>query len=131
VSSENVHDTDFLLLFLGEKTHICESCGKAFLTFFYLNKHIKTAHLKLRPFICEYCNKAFSSKFALRTHIRQHTNETPYKCEICGDGFRQNVSLRAHRKSKHNIIEPKTCACSVCGKQFSSDQAVISHMRLH
>jgi DNA-directed RNA polymerase subunit M/transcription elongation factor TFIIS/predicted nucleic acid-binding protein len=115
----------------GEKTHICESCGKAFLTFFYLNKHIKTAHLKLRPFICEYCNKAFSSKFALRTHIRQHTNETPYKCEICGDGFRQNVSLRAHRKSKHNIIEPKTCACSVCGKQFSSDQAVISHMRLH
>ncbi|RZB39295.1 hypothetical protein BDFB_006418 [Asbolus verrucosus] len=115
----------------GEKAHICESCGKAFLTFFYLNKHIKTAHLKLRPFICEYCHKAFSSKFALRTHIRQHTNETPYKCEICGDGFRQNVSLRAHRKSKHNIIEPKTCACPVCGKQFGSDQAIISHMRLH
>ncbi|XP_044255985.1 zinc finger protein 77-like isoform X2 [Tribolium madens] len=115
----------------GEKTHICESCGKTFLTLFYLNKHVKTAHLKLRPYICKYCNKAFSSKFAMRTHVRQHTNETPYKCEVCGDGFRQNVSLRAHRKSKHNIIEPKNCACTVCGKLFGSEQAIISHMRLH
>lgn len=101
------------------------------MTFFYLNKHIKTTHLKLRPFICEYCKKGFSSKFALRTHVRQHTNETPYKCEVCAEGFRQNVSLRAHRKSKHNIIEPKTCACPVCGKLFGSDQAIVSHMRLH
>ncbi|CAH1232248.1 unnamed protein product [Diabrotica balteata] len=76
-------------------------------------------HQKLRPFECEQCQRKFSSKFALRTHERQHTQDMPFTCNICGQSFRQKVSLKGHRKTVHNIEEPLTCACEVCGKWFS------------
>ncbi|CAG9860144.1 unnamed protein product [Phyllotreta striolata] len=115
----------------GEKSHICDLCGKSFLTFYNLSKHKKMTHQKLRPFQCEYCQKKFSSKFALRTHERQHTLDAPFKCDLCNQSFRQKVSLKSHKKSVHNVEEPLTCACEVCGKRFSSKFAVMSHMRLH
>uniref|UniRef100_A0A6P7F2K6 Gastrula zinc finger protein XlCGF52.1-like n=1 Tax=Diabrotica virgifera virgifera TaxID=50390 RepID=A0A6P7F2K6_DIAVI len=115
----------------SERPHICDICGKSFLTFYNLNKHKKMTHQKLRPFECEQCQRKFSSKFALRTHERQHTQDMPFTCNICGQSFRQKVSLKGHRKTVHNIEEPLTCACEVCGKWFSSKFAVMSHMRLH
>jgi KRAB domain-containing zinc finger protein len=119
------------VVFAGEPTHMCDTCGKKFFSTNRLNIHMKMTHMKLRPHVCEFCNKGFSSKFALRTHRRQHTNETPYRCEVCGEGFRQNVSLKGHKKSKHNIEEPKICECKECGKGFASEWALKTHQRLH
>lgn len=63
-------------LVLGEKEHVCTTCGKAFSNARVLKTHMNI-HTGSRPFTCDICLRTFTHYSALATHRKtQHSNET-------------------------------------------------------
>ncbi|KAM9737223.1 uncharacterized protein zbtb22a [Menidia menidia] len=65
------------------KLHRCH-CGKAYALKSMRDRHVKMAHLNLRPFGCPVCSKSFKMKHHLTKHLRTHGGLRPYECSLCG-----------------------------------------------
>lgn len=62
----------------GDKSHLCELCGRAFVFRKSLNTHIRYNHLgQERPkhFMCSTCGHTCTSRNHLEKHERIHTDE--------------------------------------------------------
>ncbi|XP_045501010.1 zinc finger protein 184-like isoform X2 [Colias croceus] len=119
-----------------EKRHICDVCGKGFMTNALLMFHKRThsavkafkcgecgkafhnrvnllthgrVHSERRPHVCCACGKAFKCKAALDRHLLSHTGDKPYKCEVCGKAFAQSYSCKVHVRTVH-LKQPSTSA---------------------
>ena len=89
----------------------CEKCGKRFTVQCNLNQHIKSIHIKDKPFKCKHCKLGFIRKDKLREHERIHTGERPYQCNYCKQKFARKSSLNKHIKTH---IGFKCRYCKVC-----------------
>ncbi|XP_033482954.2 uncharacterized protein LOC117257134 [Epinephelus lanceolatus] len=87
---ENNSNTD-------EKSHKCDTCGKAFLYRYNLNIH-QRIHTGEKPFMCKTCGRAFRQTSHLTAHMRIHTGEKPHICRICGKRFSDISMLKRHFK---------------------------------
>ncbi|XP_045121767.1 zinc finger protein 99-like isoform X1 [Portunus trituberculatus] len=88
------------------KTHLCNTCGKKFISSSLLRYHHEQVHLHKRQHCCEYCGSAYKSKSALTYHLKAHTGERPYKCEECGMGFHRPSTLKTHIEGTHHRPYP-------------------------
>jgi len=115
------------LLTHGEKSHICDICGKGFVRARYLRNH-RRSHTGEKPFTCLICGKSFTQDSVLRKHKWTHTGEKPYKCSICGARFGYKEAL-----NKHTLIHTggKPNTCKKCGKECGSQKDYRLHMRAH
>lgn len=82
--------------YYSEKT--CEICERKFVNGKTLSKHVKSVHLKIKPFICNVCGFKCSRKSVLEVHSRQHKKEKPLECNICQFKTRDQSSLQTHKK---------------------------------
>lgn len=98
------------LIHKGEKKHLCNFCGKSFLSKGQLKVH-ERSHTKEKPFKCLVCSKAFAYRESLVTHSTLHTGIKPYLCEACGNRFSCVGNLQKHRKTR-----PDTCGLPIYGK---------------
>ncbi|XP_049893349.1 zinc finger and SCAN domain-containing protein 12-like [Epinephelus moara] len=87
---ENNSNTD-------EKSHKCDTCGKAFLYRYNLKIH-QRIHTGEKPFTCKTCGRAFRQTSHLTAHMRIHTGEKPHLCRICGKRFSDIRVLERHFK---------------------------------
>jgi len=99
---------------LKEKPYKCLDCDKAFACQNYLSEHRKV-HSHENQFKCVLCDKTFSSNKVLKRHIRVHTGEKPFKCEYCGKRFAAASNLSEHR-TLHTGRLPYTC--DICHGKF-------------
>ncbi|XP_063991787.1 zinc finger protein 436-like [Diachasmimorpha longicaudata] len=117
---------------LGEKTQICQICGKKFFRKADLNTHLNI-HLGTSQSICDICGRKFNHVSNLIRHARVHAGIKPYPCSICGKRFTQISSVvrhkRIHDKKSGSTTETAGDAevkklikrkhyCKVCGDTF-------------
>merc|ERR1712129_448196 len=91
------------------KPHVCKQCGKSFITFNVLTKHV-LVHGPRAPTTCLQCNK---SVLCLKDHIKTHTEEKKYDCEHCGKSFTKR-NLQKH--VKFHSDNRKRYQCEPCGQ---------------
>lgn len=82
---------------LGEKSQLCEICGKSFFRKTDLRTHLNV-HLGTNICICEVCGKKFNHISNLIRHCRMHSGVKLYPCSICGKRFTQISSLARHKR---------------------------------
>ncbi|XP_031833984.1 uncharacterized protein LOC116427599 [Nomia melanderi] len=97
---------------LGEKSQLCEICGKGFFRKADLRTHLNI-HLGTNTCICEICGRKFNHISNLIRHSRMHAGIKPYPCSICGKRFTQISSLARHKRiherfKKDTVLETQT-----------------------
>ncbi|KAK4167595.1 putative zinc finger protein 467 protein [Cladorrhinum sp. PSN259] len=147
-----------------EKDHVCPECGKAFMTgtrlrrhgevhkgaekyrcrgydcslsfrkHQTLQRHIREAHLGLKPFVCttDGCtSEGFDSAGALRRHVQRDHGTIRFWCDECQDeegnkaGFTTLLMLQTHARDH--------VRCAFCPERgvFRGQAAYHHHMDIH
>ncbi|KAL0266795.1 UNVERIFIED_CONTAM: hypothetical protein PYX00_009244 [Menopon gallinae] len=112
---------------VGNKSHLCDICGKSFLYKKTLETH-KRVHSGERPCVCKICGKTFRSSSRLSDHMSTHTGRKPFICEICAVAFRIKGHLKKHLRV-HSGEKPYIC--TFCEKAFSDAWNMKCHLRIH
>lgn len=107
------------------KEYICHQCGKGFLRFNSIKRHVLVCHSGHR-IQCPICFKELTGHLA--EHMRVHEDNRPYKCPDCGMAFKQSTQLNVHRRC-HSGVRPYTC--KICERPFSHSNALMLHIRRH
>lgn len=139
---------------LGEKSQICQICGKAFFRKNDLQTHLNV-HLGTNQLICEVCGRKFNHVSNLIRHCRTHAGTKPYPCTICGKRFTQISSLSRHKNihrrklsgetkqertesvfcREESMTQKKTMTrqhyCRICGETFQFMVLLRQHKRIH
>ncbi|XP_050091967.1 transcription factor grauzone-like [Anopheles aquasalis] len=76
---------------------------------------------------CGVCKQVLPGFIELRSHFRTEHHQAGY-VDCCGRRFRQRLRLLDHVKF---TIDPKVFTCSLCGKSFSSSNALCEHSLKH
>ncbi|XP_038318999.1 zinc finger and SCAN domain-containing protein 12-like isoform X4 [Canis lupus familiaris] len=115
------------MVYLEEKPHECEECGKGFSQHLHFVEH-QRVHTGDRPYKCEECGKIFRGRTVLIRHKIIHTGEKPYKCNECGKAFGQWSALNQHQGLHTG---EKHYHCNECGKAFSQKAGLFHHLKIH
>ncbi|XP_062322612.1 zinc finger protein 1035 [Osmerus eperlanus] len=117
----------------------CQVCGKTFMTFFSLNKHLhvhrsteKEKNLQLKQELknrnqikCPLCDKVFQDVHTLLLHCLKHsTGSNSHQCPFCKRHFTQRQSMRRHMTM--HILE-KPFPCQICKKRFYRKEYAMTH----
>lgn len=112
------YDYHYRSIHLGEKSQLCEICGKGFFRKADLKTHLNI-HLGTNICICEVCGRKFNHISNLIRHCRMHAGVKLYPCSICGKRFTQISSLARHKRIHERQKEDK----NLSQKNFSAGDA--------
>lgn len=85
------------------RPHLCEVCGKKFITPSDLRTHVAGVHHNVKKFVCEFCGLSFKISSALMYHRRLHTGEKPHTCHVCERSFMKPNALAKHVRRVHGL----------------------------
>lgn len=74
----------------------CQQCDLTFDRCSQLDYHRRSVHLGEKSQICQICGKGFFRKTDLRTHLNIHLGTNLCVCEICGRKFNHVSNLIRH-----------------------------------
>lgn len=98
----------------AKPTFYCDLCYRSFNLKYRLMYHLKTFHLKLRPFECKTCNHKSFNRRDFKCHMMTHGPKI--ECEICHSVV---SNIAAHLKKIHEKVECPICK-KTCPKAYLS-----------
>ncbi|XP_052896886.1 zinc finger protein 846 [Anopheles moucheti] len=104
----------------------CNICKHMFSNSKILSKHIKTVHLKIKPFVCNVCGYKCARKATLNIHIRQHSGLKPLTCKSCPFRTADPSALSYHERRHRN---EKAYQCKTCGIRLVQPSALRCHIQ--
>uniref|UniRef100_A0A182RMN6 C2H2-type domain-containing protein n=1 Tax=Anopheles funestus TaxID=62324 RepID=A0A182RMN6_ANOFN len=104
----------------------CNICKHMFSNSKILSKHIKTVHLKIKPFVCNVCGYKCARKATLNIHIRQHSGLKPLTCKNCTFRTADPSALSYHERRHRN---EKAYQCKTCGIRLVQPSTLRSHIQ--
>jgi DNA-directed RNA polymerase subunit RPC12/RpoP len=118
---------DMEMIVSGERSHVCQECGKGFKAKRELVGH-GVAHSKVKAFRCDInqCNKSYARASALVKHKKVVHEGVKYECVECGKRFGQKDAMSKHFKTVHE--EEKYFKCPKCGVQFGHKHHLTRHI---
>lgn len=99
----------------GERTHICDVCGKAFLFLKTLVAH-SYRHKEVKRFQCAHCPRTFTYRDMLRRHVESHFEEKIYRCDQCDKTYKWDSDLKRHIQGAH--LGDLPFKCKYCNKGY-------------
>lgn len=107
--------------------HICDLCGKLYVTKESLISHINHTHDD-EKIACQVCHKLLKKASMLR-HVKGHTGDNcVYKCQICHIRFVSHSSRVVHMKKVHKMLG-RVYKCKMCPKTFDISGYLSKHVR--
>jgi KRAB domain-containing zinc finger protein len=114
----------------GEKTEVCELCGKKYHRSKDLKSHMRVAHLEGRKFKCLQCPKSFKQSFVLKAHVNAvHEGIRRFTCGICQKQFSSVGNLKQHKETVHSDSRP--FSCHQCNLTYKSKASLDKHILRH
>ena len=105
----------------------CPHCNKRY-SFYFLDRHIKTAHTKELAFQCEICPEKFYRERHLKHHVDEnHVKELKFICESCGERFFSQHTLSRHKTKRHSSKGQRSFPCQKCDKTYQSKGSLKKH----
>ncbi|XP_055595426.1 zinc finger protein 501-like [Uranotaenia lowii] len=118
-------------------TYECDTCKRVFRSEMRYQGHMRT-HQGLKPAVCNYCGKDFMKYNNLQRHIssKHLDRNTRYPCDFpdCELTYSTKQAMMNHRKRHDpNFVHPeqKRSVCDQCGKTFSTSGALKKHSYIH
>ena len=87
----------------GRKIHMCDYCGKSFVSTSDLNKHVRV-HTGEHPFKCDVCGKTFSDGSAWKRHSKLHSEKFRFQCSFCERSYTRRDLCNQHIKKTHSSL---------------------------
>jgi hypothetical protein len=117
---------------VGQFPYICFICKKAYTMKRYLKRHM-VCHPDFQRYRCPKCSHRFKVKSELESHVTTHLCGAPYACSQCPRKFNHKGNYKRHLISHldpQGLHLPKY-PCIYCGKRFSNNRTLETHMRVH
>jgi KRAB domain-containing zinc finger protein len=130
-----------------KKNHLCNICGKAFVSQFKVRRHMVVHSNELSTglqknwtkscYICELCNKKFHTQATIKRHLLicqliqksfiERPPEYEYFCVICSQAFGVHDEMVEHMKTHEQTTHP----CVVCPDVSYPLNDMIRHGKNH
>ncbi len=101
-----------------EKKFSCHQCDYKAKNPFFLAKHKNRVHNRNYSHVCDLCGKSFITKFEMQIHVRRthFADRKDFICEECGQGYADSQSLNKHKRSEHPTFFMCTLCEKICTK---------------
>ena len=110
----------------------CEFFDNLYGSKYNMHRHVDEKHKsipkKIKVFKCSECPKVFTTSGSLTVHYKPVHEGVRYECKMCEYKATQKNDLKRHEERTHF---PKYQTCSICSKQNTNVQTVISKLKMN
>ncbi|XP_063710150.1 zinc finger protein 62-like [Culicoides brevitarsis] len=99
----------------GERKHVCDICGRAFLEPKMLMAH-SYRHKDIKRYQCAHCPRTFTYRDMIRRHVESHFHEKIYRCDQCDKTYKWDSDLKRHIQGAH--LGDLPFKCKFCNKGY-------------